>query len=124
MATISYPYKQTPVVPQIVTALVSGFVLFFVLLILWTVSYQLLYAGRIFPGVSVAGIDLSGLSPTDASLKLNHTLSYPLSGKILFRHGEELWIASPAELGLIFDPSSSAVSAYNVERAGGPFAAL
>ena len=109
---------------QILAAAAGGFLLLVASVVTWTVSYQLLYAGRIFPGVSVAGVDLSGLSPADASLKLNHTLSYPLSGKILFRHGEQLWFASPAELGLIFDPSSSAVSAYNVGRAGSPFAAL
>ena len=64
MATISYPYKRIPVFPQIVAA--SGqreSLCSLVLLIVWTLGYQLLYAGRIFPGVSVAGVDLSGLYP-------------------------------------------------------------
>lgn len=124
MATISYPYKQTPVLPQIVTALVSGIALFFVLLIIWTLGYQLLYAGRIFPGVSVAGVDLSGLSRDEAAVKLNETLSYSITGKILFRDGEKAWMASPAELGMVFDPSSSAVAAYKLGRSGGLFGAL
>lgn len=124
MATISYPYKQTPVLPQIVTALVSGLALFFVLLIVWTLGYQLLYAGRIFPGVSVAGVDLSGLSRDEAAVKLNETLSYSITGKILFRDGEKAWMASPAELGMVFDPSSSAVAAYKLGRSGGLFGAL
>lgn len=124
MATISYPYKQTPVLPQIVTALVSGLALFFVLLIIWTLGYQLLYAGRIFPGVSVAGVDLSGLSRDEAAVKLNETLSYSITGKILFRDGEKAWMASPAELGMVFDPSSSAVAAYKLGRSGGLFGAL
>jgi hypothetical protein len=51
MATVSYPYQRTPVFPQVVAALISGFVLFLVLLITWTIGYQLFYAGRIFPGV-------------------------------------------------------------------------
>lgn len=124
MATVSYPYKQTPVLPQIVTALVSGSALFFVLLIIWTLGYQLLYAGRIFPGVSVAGVDLSGLSREAAAVKLNETLSYPITGKILFRAGEQAWMASPAQLGMVFDPSSSAVAAYELGRSGGLFGAL
>lgn len=124
MATISYPYKQTPVLPQIVTALVSGLALFFVLLIVWTLGYQLLYAGRIFPGVSVAGVDLSGLSRDEAAVRLNETLSYSITGKILFRDGEKAWMASPAELGMVFDPSSSAVAAYKLGRSGGLFGAL
>ncbi|KXK14407.1 MAG: VanW family protein [Chloroflexi bacterium OLB14] len=87
-------------------------------------GYQLVYAGRIFPGVSVAGVDLSGLSPNDATLKLSQTLSYPHTGKILFRDGDKVWVASPAELGMVFDPTASAAAAYNYGRKGGLFEAL
>jgi vancomycin resistance protein YoaR len=124
MATISYPYKRTPIFPQIVAAFVSGLALFFALMITWTVGYQLLYAGRIFPGVSVAGVDLSGLRPSDAAVKLNETLSYPITGKILFKNGEKAWMASPAQLGMVFDPSASALTAYKLGRSGGLFGAL
>ncbi len=124
MATISYPYKRIPVFPQIVAAFVSGVTLFFAVIITWTLGYQLIYAGRIFPGVSVAGVDLSGLSRDDAAVKLNQTLSYPITGKVLFRDGENAWVASPAELGMVFDPSSSAVTAYKLGRSGGLFGAL
>lgn len=124
MATISRPYQRIPVFPQIVAALVSGVTLFIVGVVVWTVGYQLLYAGRIFPGVSVAGVDLSGLTPSDAALKLNQALTYPVSGKILFRDGERAWVATPAELGMVFDPSSSAMSAYRLGRSGGLFGSL
>jgi len=124
MATVSYPYKRIPIFPQVVAALVSGVVLFFGLVIAWTLGYQLLYAGRIFPGVSVAGVDISGLTPSDAAVKLNQTLSYPIGGKILFRDGEKAWVATPAELGMVFDPSSSAMTAYSLGRSGGLFGAL
>ena len=124
MATVSYPYRRTPIFPQIVAAFVSGVILFFILIIGWTLGYQLLYAGRIFPGVSVAGVDLSGLTPADAAVRLNQTLSYPTSGKILFRVGEKAWVATPAQLGMVFDPSSSAMTAYRLGRSGGLFGAL
>ena len=124
MATVSYPYKRVPVFPQVVAAFISGMTLFFGLLILWTLGYQLFYAGRIFPGVSVAGVDLSGMSPSDAALKLNQALSFSTTGKILFRDGEKAWVATPAELGMVFDPSSSAVTAYKLGRSGGLFGAL
>src|SRR5512143_3033797 len=122
--TISYPYKRIPVLPQIITALISGTLLFLALMLAWTLGYQLLYAGRIFPGVSVAGVDLSGMRPSDAAVKLNQTLSYPITGKILFRDGEKAWIASPAQLGMVFDPSASALTAYHLGRSGGLFGAL
>jgi vancomycin resistance protein YoaR len=124
MATVSYPYQRTPVFPQVIAALVSGFVLFLLLIITWTIGFQLFYAGRIFPGVSVAGVDLSGLTPSDAAVKLSQTLSYPITGKILFRDGEKAWVATPAELGMVFDPSSSARTAYDLGRNGGLFGAL
>jgi vancomycin resistance protein YoaR len=124
MATVSYPYKRVPVLPQVVAAFISGITLFFVIIIIWTLGYQLLYAGRIFPGVSVAGIDLSGMNPSDAAVKLNQALSFSTTGKILFRDGEKAWIATPSELGMVFDPSSSAVTAYKLGRSGGLFGAL
>ncbi len=124
MATISYPYRRIPVLPQIVAALMSGVILFFAIILAWVVGYQLLYAGRIFPGVSVAGVDLSGMKPSDAAVKLSQTLSYPINGKILFRTGQQAWIASPAQLGMVFDPSSSAITAYHLGRSGNLFSAL
>ena len=124
MATVSYPYQRTPVLPQLIAAFIAGVVLFFGLIIMWVLGYQLLYAGRIFPGVSVAGVDLSGMTPSDAAVKLNQTLAYPINGKILFRDGEKAWVATPAQLGMVFDPSSSAVTAYDLGRRGGLFGAL
>ncbi|MFN8410986.1 MAG: VanW family protein [Anaerolineales bacterium] len=109
---------------QILAALIAGTVLFFGIVLIWVIGYQLAYAGRIFPGVSVAGVDLSGLSPNDAALKLSQTLSYPNTGKLLFRDGDRMWVASPSELGMVFDPSASALAAYHLGREGGLFGAL
>lgn len=104
---------------QLLAALFGGIFLFGILLILSTVAWQLAFAGRIFPGVSVAGVDVSGLSPNAAALKLSQQLSFPITGKILFRHAGQVWLASPAELGMVFDPSASALSAYHLGRSGG-----
>lgn len=109
---------------QVFAALSGGFVLFAGFVLLWAIFYQFAYAGRIFPGVSVAGVDLSGLSRGEAALKLSQTLSYPNTGKILFRDGDRVWVASPVELGMVFDPTASANAAYAHGRRGGLFAAL
>ena len=70
MTSVSYPFSQrNSVVLQIMAALIGGLTLFLGAVLLWTIGFQLLYAGRIFPGVSVAGVELSGLSPTDAAIK-------------------------------------------------------
>src|SRR5512135_2829093 len=116
--------RRLPILAQILAALIGGFVIFMGVVVLWVLGYQLLYAGRIFPGVSVAGVDLSGMKPSDAAVKLSQTLSYPITGKILFRDGQKAWVASPAELGMVFDPSSSAMTAYHLGRSGNLFSAL
>jgi vancomycin resistance protein YoaR len=109
---------------QFLAAFIGGFVLFLGVVFVWTVGYQLAFAGRIFPGVSVAGVDVSGLSPNDAALKLSQTLSFPITGKILFRAADKAWVASPVELGMVFDPSASALAAYQFGRSGGLLGAL
>ncbi len=109
---------------QVLAALTGGFVLFIGIVLFWTLGYQLAYAGRIFPGVSVAGVDVSGLSINDAALKLSQTLSFPITGKILFRDADKVWVVTPAELGMVFDPSASALAAYKYGRSGGLFGAL
>lgn len=109
---------------HLLAALVSGTVLFLGIVFVWVIGYQLVYAGRIFPGVTVAGVDISGMAPQDAALKLSQTLSYPINGKVLFRDGDKVWIAQPAQLGMVFDPSASAQGAYQLGRSGGLFAAL
>ena len=125
MTAYSRPYPRSiPRAAQVFAALTLGFGAFLAFVIAWTLGYQLLYAGRIFPGVTVAGVDLSGLSPSDAALKLNQTLSFPVSGKVVFRDGGNVWLASPVELGMVFDASSSAQAAYRLGRNANPFAAL
>jgi vancomycin resistance protein YoaR len=122
---MTYPApRQASFFAQMILALAGGVILFFAAILVWTLGYQLIYAGRIFPGVSVAGVDLSGLAPNEAAVKLSQTLSYPVTGKILFRDGEQVWVASPVELGMAFDPSASAQAAYRMGRSDGLFAAL
>ena len=122
--TQTYASPKSDLFKQIATALFGGIVLFLILLLIWTLGYQLVYAGRIFPGVSVVGIDLSGMSPAEASLKLNKELIFPYQGRILLRDGDQIWTASPAELGMVFDASASAGSAYQIGRSGGLFGAF
>ncbi len=116
--------KKRDLPKQIFAVLLGGFTLYIGIVIFWTLGYQLAYAGKIFPGISVAGVELSGLSPNDAALKLSQTLSFPINGKILFRNADKVWVASPAELGMVFDPTASANAAYQYGRSGNPFAAL
>ncbi len=125
MTAYSQPYPRPfPRAAQFFTALTLGFGAFLLFLFAWTFGYQLLYAGRIFPGVTVAGVNLSGLTPSEGALKLNQTLSFPVSGRVVFRDGQNVWQASPVELGMVFDASASAQTAYRLGRSGNPFRAI
>jgi vancomycin resistance protein YoaR len=125
MTTSSYPLpRQTNIFPQILAALLGGLLLFFLSIAAATSGYQFYYAGHIFPGVSVASVDISVLTPEEAALRLNQNLTYPYAGQILFRDGEKAWLAAPAQLGMVFDVGASVQSAYRVGRRGGLFGSL
>jgi vancomycin resistance protein YoaR len=83
-------------------------------------AYDYNHAGKVYPGVSVAGVDLSGLTPPEAAARLAQILTYPDQGKIAFKDGERVWIARPSDLGLFLDPQASALAAYSLGRRGDP----
>ncbi len=103
---------------QALIALVLGSALLAVLLALLPGVYARMYDGRIFPGVSVGGVDVSGLSTDQAAQLLTQRLDYPARGKIAFQEGAQLWTAKPAELGLFLDAQTTALAAYNLGRTG------
>jgi vancomycin resistance protein YoaR len=82
-------------------------------------GYQIIFSNRIFPGIMMAGVDLSSLTPQQASVALSQHLSYPKSGKIVFRDGNTVWVASPADLGMVFDAGTSVQRAYGLGRQSG-----
>jgi vancomycin resistance protein YoaR len=103
---------------QAFMALALGLVLLLLLVGLLPAVYGVMYQGQIFPGVAVAGIDLSGLTAQEAVALLSQKLDYPQRGKIVFQEGTNLWPVTPAELGLSLDAQTSALVAYNLGRAG------
>lgn len=115
------PAAQRSIFPLLsaLAALAGGVLLFMVLSLFSLYYFEANYDGKIYPGVSVAGNDLSGLTAEDASALLASRMSYPERGRIVFQDGEAVWIASPAELGLRMDSQSSAQVAYQVGRNGG-----
>jgi len=101
-----------------------GLILFFALLAVLITGYQLIYLGRIFPGVKAAGVDVGGLSPSAAAALISEKATYPQTGKVIFLDGQKTWSYPPLGLGLFLDAEASARAAYRVGRSGGPFARL
>ena len=113
-----------PLIFQLFAALAAGALIFFLLAGALVLAFDLYFSGKIYPGVSVAGVKLSGSTVDEASSLLYQELTYPLDGKVVFQEGGRLWTAKPQELGLVFDAQSSARAAYNTGRSGGPFSRL
>lgn len=106
---------------QALAALVGGLLLFLLGAVVITGAYRLRYAGRIFPGVSVMGVDLSNLTPEEAAVRLSQSLTFPYNGQVLFVDGGRAWPASPADLGMVFDVGATVQAAYAAGRGGGLF---
>jgi vancomycin resistance protein YoaR len=114
------PSRTLQVTPfsQAFLALLFGVALLVLLVALLPELYSRMYAERIFQGVSVGGVDVSGLSIQQAAVLLAQRLDYPQRGKIVFQEGTHLWTAKPADLGLSLDSQTTALAAYNLGRTG------
>lgn len=84
-------------------------------------GYQLVYTGQVYPGVMVGGISVGGLSIAEAESKLNSSLTYPYTGRLVLQNGNQSWLVAPAQLGVILDSGSSARAAYQIGRNGSFF---
>jgi len=102
---------------QIFFVLVAGLLLAAIVGVGYVYAFESRHAETIYPGVSVAGVDLSGLTVEEATQKLESALTYPSQGSLLFTYGERRWLYSPAQLGFSLNAAQSARQAFAVGRA-------
>ncbi len=80
------------------------------------VWYQYQHAGLIHQGVSVRGIDLSGMTQGQAQTVLEAAFDpYPMA-PVTVRYGDQTWILTAKDLGVNFDARSAAEAAFQVGR--------
>ena len=119
MSTIPYPASNAKsILLQFLRAILIGSFLFLIGLAISITAFFSMYDGRIYPGVAVAGQDLSGLAPVDAAARIARQVDYPERGRILLHDGTTTWTVTPAQLGFFVDPETSVMSAYQVGRTG------
>ena len=121
--TLSHPtpsFTLTPLV-QAMAALLGGAVLFVFFALAGMILFSMAYAGRIYPGVSIGGQSLTGLTPEQAANRLAERITYPQTGTIALQTPGMVWMAHPADLGLSLDAQASAQLAYKLGRSGNPF---
>jgi LysM repeat protein len=83
-------------------------------------AYERHYDGRIYPGVSVYGVNLGGLTTEEAATLLQLAFPDPSALSLTLRDGERTWRRSWADLKLRLDPLATADLAYQMGREGPP----
>jgi vancomycin resistance protein YoaR len=99
-------------------ALILGLGLFAFLLTALLVGFHITYVDRIYPGIRVGWVDVSGLTIPEATQLLESKLVYPQQGRVLLRDGSQSWIAAPSQLGLFLGAEYNATLAYQIGREG------
>ncbi|MBI2103798.1 VanW family protein [Candidatus Woesebacteria bacterium] len=79
-------------------------------------AYNLIFIGRILPNVSVAGVDISGLTPAEANRVLAQKITLPI--KLTLVDGGEKFDLDLASIDLRYDLEQTSYSAYNLFRTG------
>lgn len=72
-------------------------------------------------GISILGIDVSGLSKDDAKQKVTDDVSNILSTDVIFKHNDETYTLLPSSVGGSFDIDKVIDDAYSVGRSGNIF---
>ncbi|NPV85302.1 MAG: hypothetical protein HPY45_04765 [Anaerolineae bacterium] len=99
-------------------SLLLGVILSFVMTSAVYAGFELLYLGRVYPGISVQGVKVGGLTTMQAAQELATLVSYPQQGQILIYYEGQNWAFKPQEIGLFYDPAATARSAYQTARQG------
>lgn len=103
---------------QALAILAFGSLMFFLISLLVVASYQIWYSGRIFPGISVQGIGVGGMTIRQAEAHLNKEMRLTPNGKIVLWHSDNRIEVEPAQIGIHLDTRSSAQSAFDFGRRG------
>lgn len=113
--------SKTSLPVQIILTLITGSFFFVFFLLATGGLYEVWFNGRIFPGVSMLGVDLGGLTPEEAEHVISISFPYPRNGVITLKHKDKSWQYTPAELGLSLDARASANNAFLIGREGSFF---
>ena len=117
--------KRSHMKRQFIFVVIFGFLLALAALFAIVMGFEAKHENAIFPGVSVNGTDLSGLTVGQAVVKLNNGgLTYPKQGQIFFTDGDSRWAFNPGQLGYTFEPISAVEQAFQVGRGQGLLADL
>ena len=94
-------------------------VILITLLLAYTITtYQSQHRQRIYTGISVWGVDLSQMEPTEAQTTLKNAFPYAQQQGITLTDSAtgQQWSFAPSELGLVYDFATAVDGAYQIGR--------
>jgi len=106
------------VINQLFRALIISLVAFTALVLMLLLGFEVVYANRVYPGVFLHDLDLSGMTFDETRQYLAEALAYTYEGELTFTYGDQVWEARPIDLGYLIDPTASAQRALDVGREG------
>jgi len=114
--TMNLKFKN--ILTKLFFSLTGGIALFVLVIGTATLGFRAVYNGRIFPGIYLGWVNLSGQTPTDASLLIQKEFAYTEQGQITLQYDDLSWEVTPGDLGLFFSPNFNAEAAFNTGRQG------
>jgi vancomycin resistance protein YoaR len=93
---------------------VTGFVLLVLVLMIFYAGFLLRHQDRIYPGVTAMGVDLSGMTMSEATVALAGQFEYGAGGVYTLRDGDTIWQVTASDLGVAFNLDETVAQAYAI----------
>jgi vancomycin resistance protein YoaR len=87
-------------------------------LLLGLVVYQLLFLNRVYLGVSAMGVDLGGMTRSQAEVAVAAQADYYFNFPVTLRDGDRQWTLTARQAGAALDAAATVDGAFAVGRSG------
>ena len=118
-------YSSSPSSPTLlqkfIAVILGGIGIAAAFTIIFYIVFSAFFVGKIFPGVTVMGIDIGSLNRTEAVRLLESRITYPNEGLVVLEDQGTTWTFTPQELGLYLDYAATVDQAYKEGRTGWPW---
>src|SRR5688572_15081572 len=111
-------FRLNPWLIRLPMLFIAGLILLLVVLALFFAAFQMRYVDTIYPNVFALGINLSGMTETEAANALSNRFGYGSEAVFTFRDGDKFWQLTATDLGVGFDAVATAQMAFEIGRSG------
>ncbi len=116
--SVQVKWPKTTKIQKIILTTLGSVVVFLSLFYMLFYGYEKAYADKIFPGVSIQGIDMGGKTRVQANALLESQVARLKNQKIYINTGNENKEVALSDLGVDFEITDVIDQAYNVARTG------